>query len=162
MVFWAQISVNMQLCQLPFIYQAIFLFDCEAMRQCVHEMHLNLPIRGSECYTHPDNLQFTFSEIEQVQTLLNLTHGADEHALCWTLLSTVPTMLWIWVGPEGIKPFLFFSLSSLQSLLCSEVSDWRSVSACEWSEFSNSAICLKILTIERKCSVEMNSGVALW
>lgn len=87
----------------------VWLWSHEAV--CVREMHLNLPIRVSQCYTHPDNPQFTISEIDQVQSLLNLTHGAEARALCWTLLSTVPTT--VWVGPEGIKRSLLLSLSPL-------------------------------------------------
>lgn len=85
----------------------VWLWSHEAV--CAREMHLNLPIRVSQCYTHPDNPQFTISEIDQVQSLSNLTHGAEVRALCWTLLSTVPTT--VWVGPEGIKRSLLFSLS---------------------------------------------------
>lgn len=32
---------------------------CLTAEPCVSEMHLNLPIRGAPCNTHPDNPQFT-------------------------------------------------------------------------------------------------------
>lgn len=33
---------------------------------CVSAMCLNLPIRGFQCYSHPDKEKFTISEIEEV------------------------------------------------------------------------------------------------
>lgn len=66
------------------------------------------------------------------------------------------------MGPEGIKRFSF-SLRLLFFLFPrSEVSDWRSASACEWSEFSYSAVCLNILTTEGRRSGEIISGTVVW
>lgn len=59
--------INRFLCLLQQNYEA----------KCASETRLDAQIRGSQCYTHPGNLQFTISEIEKLEFFLKSSHRAE-------------------------------------------------------------------------------------